>query len=75
MNRQRIKKKRLNFDISAEEMREIDQLVMATRKITRANLVRSALSLYKMVAEMRRDGYKLQLRKGNRTKDIVLLSG
>lgn len=67
-------KHRLQFDISPEALKELDQLREESGAATRAELLRNALRVYSWFLEHRREGFRLVLEKGSERTQVELLT-
>mgnify|MGYP000400755787 CR=1 FL=1 len=68
------KKVRLNFDVTEVTLREIDEAVKLVNVPTRARLFRDALRLFMLVKLKQKEGYEVQLVKGDKKETVALLS-
>ena len=68
-----MEKHRLQFDLSGEQLEQLDALKDRAHAVTRAELVRDALRIYNWLLEQRDAGYELELRKGRKVKSVELL--
>jgi metal-responsive CopG/Arc/MetJ family transcriptional regulator len=57
------KKKRIAFDVEAETLEQIDDLMEKTACVTRAELFRDSLRLLMWWTEKQDDGYEVVLKK------------
>lgn len=68
-----MEKHRLQFDLTPEALKSLDELKDQAKAATRAEVVRNALRLYAWYLTQHSQGYNVQLRKGDEVKQIELL--
>ena len=66
-------KKKIILDFTEEAANNIDNLKDRLGFKTRTELIRHALALLDFTDEKRREGYKLQFRKGNNVTEVATL--
>ena len=67
------KKQRLQFDLSAQALRDLDDLKVVVGATTRAELLRKALQMYGVLVAKSNKGYSVLLRRDGDERDIELL--
>jgi metal-responsive CopG/Arc/MetJ family transcriptional regulator len=68
-----VKKQRLQFDLSPEALKDLDELREMADVSTRAELIRKALRLYNWFLAQKRDGGEFLVKKGEEVKKIEFL--
>ncbi len=66
------KKQRIQFDLTPEALKALDELKDISQATTRAELIKNSLRLFAWFLEKRIDGYDLLLRKGSSVEKIEL---
>lgn len=66
------KKQRIQFDLTPQALKALDELKDISQATTRAELIKNSLRLFAWFLEKRIDGYDLLLRKGKDVEKIEL---
>lgn len=66
---------RVNFDLDEKKLSELKELVKDLKAVSAADVIRSAIDLYKFLEKERLDGRKIIIRdeRKNNEKEIVLI--
>lgn len=73
MSYQATSKKRVILDFNEEAAENLDKLKDRLGVKTRTELIRHALALLDIADEKKREGYKLQFRKGDSVTEVAYL--
>ncbi len=61
---------RLSLDMSAEEMKELEDMVLTMGTRTKSRLIRRAIRLYKVLVGLKKQGFLIQAIKGGNLKQF-----
>jgi metal-responsive CopG/Arc/MetJ family transcriptional regulator len=66
-------KHRLQFDLTPEALKQLDEIKNKANLNTRAEVVRNALRLYTWCLDKKAEGFQFQIKKDSQYKDLEFL--